>query len=64
MPDSVFGPAADPWKQQTCWTFSSATGIYSMTVLANGMSWSNPALRVVPMTPVTLPAGTPAFPAS
>ncbi len=59
VPDSVFGPAADPWKQQTCWTFGPATAVYPTTVLAKGMPWSNPPLHAVPMTPVTLPPGTP-----
>jgi len=64
VPNSLFAPVVDPWKQQGCWTFGGTTAIYSTTVLAKGMPWSNPPLQAVPMAPVTLPAGTPAFPSS
>ncbi len=64
VPNSLFAPVVDPWKQQGCWTFGSTTAIYSTTVLAKGMPWSNPPLQTVPMAPVVLPAGTPAFPSS
>lgn len=64
VPNSLFAPVVDPWKQQGCWAFGGTTAIYSTTVLAKGMPWSNPPLQAVPMTPVTLPAGTPAFPSS
>jgi hypothetical protein len=65
VPSSVLAPSVDPWKQQTCWDFSPATAIYyPATVLAQKTQWTLPSLQLVPTTPVTLPAGTPAFPSS
>ena len=64
VPSSVLAPSVAPWQQQACWGYSPATGIYPDTVLAEGVPWSNPHLKTLPMTPIVLPAGTPAFPTS